>query len=205
MKVCRSSQEQFQTYTHNSKTITTVSMCVKNGKLVSMENFGRRFLGQLHVLSIYFCHRLLCSFHFIPINRFIQSKCTRSTGSNGVGVILAMGFPWTVTKADVSAFFADVNIIGGNYGIQIRQNGAMEAIFLMHSKTTFKKHWHITIVPMALEPFMVCKIVYFCLQNESMKTFEKIQILIINLFFDSFGIEYRRSHGLFVQHFSRFK
>lgn len=51
-----------------------------------------------------------------------------------LGVIMAKGFPWKVTKADVLAFFSDVSIIGEEDGIQIRKNGPMEVIFFVESK-----------------------------------------------------------------------
>lgn len=60
-------------------------------------------------------------------------------GANDLGAILAVGFPWKVSKTDVSAFFAGVKIIGGNDGIQIRKNGAMEAVFFVQSKGDIQK------------------------------------------------------------------
>lgn len=40
IKVYRSSQEQFQTYTCDTNTIAKVSMSIKKGKIVLLENLG---------------------------------------------------------------------------------------------------------------------------------------------------------------------
>lgn len=52
---------------------------------------------------------------------------------NGLREVLARGFPWTVKRVDVGEFFADVNIVGGINGIDIRKDGAMEATFFVNS------------------------------------------------------------------------
>lgn len=53
--------------------------------------------------------------------------------ANDLRLILAVGFQWKVSKADVAGFFAGVNIIGGNNGIQLKRNRAMEAMFVVRS------------------------------------------------------------------------
>lgn len=62
-----------------------------------------------------------------------ESDETESSSDNGLREVLARGFPWTVKRVDVGDFFADVNIIGGVEGIDIRKDGAMEAVFFVDS------------------------------------------------------------------------
>lgn len=58
---------------------------------------------------------------------------------NVIGVILARGFPWIASKADVANFFSDINILGGNDAIKLEKRGAMEATFCVQSKKDIRK------------------------------------------------------------------
>lgn len=49
-------------------------------------------------------------------------------------MIIARGWKWTVSKADVAGFFADIEIIGGIDSIELRKYHAMEAIFTVRSR-----------------------------------------------------------------------
>lgn len=62
-----------------------------------------------------------------------------SSDDNGLREVLARGFPWTVKRVDVGEFFADVKIVGGIDGIQIRKDGAMEATFFVDSDEELQK------------------------------------------------------------------
>lgn len=53
--------------------------------------------------------------------------------------ILARGFKWHVRPEDISSFFRNVNIIGGNNGIHITKNVAMEATFFVSTKEDLNK------------------------------------------------------------------
>lgn len=57
-----------------------------------------------------------------------------SSQTNSLHVIMARGFPWKISQADVGTFFQNIQIIGGNSGIHLRKNGAMEAFFCVESK-----------------------------------------------------------------------
>lgn len=74
-----------------------------------------------------------------PSTQNASDSSSAVNDTNDLGIILAVGFPWKVSKANVSNFFSDVNIIGGNDGIQIRKNGAMEAMFFVQSKEDVQK------------------------------------------------------------------
>lgn len=53
--------------------------------------------------------------------------------------VLARGFQWKVTKADVIKFFKGVKIVDGEDGITIEKNVAMEAKVILGSKNDLKK------------------------------------------------------------------
>lgn len=54
-------------------------------------------------------------------------------------MVLARGFQWKVTKRDVMDFFAGINILNGEKGINIMKNVAMEAYIELVSKADVHK------------------------------------------------------------------
>lgn len=95
----------------------------------SLACFNHLFLSGFYFTHIQFDTKTIAS-----SNQPAPDSSIAMDDVNDLGAILAVGFAWKVTKADIIAFFADVDIIGGNDGIQIRKNGAMEAVFFVYTK-----------------------------------------------------------------------
>lgn len=72
------------------------------------------------------------------VGRRTKPGSKKTASSQQCYMVLARGFQWKVTKQDVINFFKGIKIVGGEKGINIIKNVAMEAYVELASKADVK-------------------------------------------------------------------